>query len=474
MTPIRLSDLAGRIRKTVDDAFGGQAHWVMADVSNHKFYPGKNHHYFDLVEKGPNGITAKLNAVAWFEGNRNIRAFERQTGQRFGNDIHVLVKVVVDFHVQYGLKLTLMDIDARFTLGQLEERRQATIQRLLTECPDLVRMEGDRLVSANMGLRLPKVVQRIAVVSSESSAGYADFMHSLEDNAHGYAFHVTPFFTRVQGTENADELAERLYAIAENAEAFDAIAVIRGGGSQTDFLLFDEYIVARAVAAMPIPVLTGLGHLKDTSLTDLLCHTRHKTPTECAESIVARNRRFEEEMERTGRQLLLQVQRLLSRQQRTLTELGNTLSRSAQKTLRQEGDTLTRLRMRLAEQTRARLNTERNALSNREGLLRHRPASLLREAALYTARMQGILQSSTLHLLRERKSDLANLATVLRMASPEETLKRGFAILKSGGRILADASSLNPGDELQVVLKDTEIDTTVTSKKERHGKEFDV
>jgi exodeoxyribonuclease VII large subunit len=130
--------------------------------------------------------------------------------------------------------------------------------------------------------------------------------------------------------------------------------------------------------------------------------------------------------------------------------------------------------MRLAEQTRARLRTERHALSNREGLLRHRPASILREAALYTARMQGILQSSTLHLLRERKSDLANLATVLRMASPEETLKRGFAILKSGGRILADASSLNPGDELQVVLKDTEIDTTVTSKKERHGKEFDV
>jgi exodeoxyribonuclease VII large subunit len=474
MNPIRLSDLAGRIRRTVDEAFGGQAFWVMADVSNHKFYPGKNHHYFDLVEKGPNGITAKLNAVAWFEGNRNIRAFERQTGQRFGNDIHVLVKVVVDFHVQYGLKLTLMDIDARFTLGQLEERRQATIQRLLTECPGLVWMEDGRMVSANRGLPLPGVVQRIAVVSSESSAGYADFMHSLEGNAHGYRFLVTPFFTRVQGTENADELAERLYTIAEGADSFDAIAVIRGGGSQTDFLLFDEYIVARAIAAMPIPVLTGLGHLKDTSLADLLCHTPHKTPTECAEAIVARNRRFEEEMERTGQQVLLQVQSLLARRQRLLNDLVNAVGRSTQKTIRQEGEALDRLRLRLAEKSGSRLKAEQSALSRWDGILRHRPLSLLREESLEIGRMRGMLQTGAAHLLREGRSELKNLETLVRMASPEEVLRRGFAIVRSQGRILSDTSDVATGDSLQVILKDSEIDTTVTSKKERHGKEFDV
>ncbi|MEY4886114.1 MAG: exodeoxyribonuclease large subunit, partial [Bacteroidota bacterium] len=204
---------------------------MLADVASHKYHAPKGFHYFDLVEKGDRNLLAKVNAVAWTEGASRIREFERLTGQRFGDDIHVLVCVRVDYHPVYGLKLTLVDIDARFTLGQLEAQRQAVLERLLRELPNDVWLVGDRYKTTNAALRLPKVIQRIAVVASERSAGYEDFRHSLESQHHGFSFKLTPFDTLVQGPENAGAIVRRLNEIAGMPDAFDAVVIVRGGGA---------------------------------------------------------------------------------------------------------------------------------------------------------------------------------------------------------------------------------------------------
>ena len=280
----------------VERNFSHQSYWVLADVASHKFHAPKGFHYFDLVEKGDRNLLAKVNAVAWSEGAARIRDFERQTGQRFGDDIHVLACVRVDFHALYGLKLTLIDVDAHFTLGQLEAQRQAVFERLLQEAPKDVWKVGDRYMTSNKTLRLPRVIQRIAVVASERSAGYEDFRHSLTSHSLGYSFRLTPFDTLVQGPSNAIAIVRRLAEISTRQDEFDAVVIVRGGGAQTDLLIFDQYEVARAVAGLRIPVLTGIGHLRNETITDMMAHTATKTPTECADTIINHNRSFEDQL----------------------------------------------------------------------------------------------------------------------------------------------------------------------------------
>lgn len=467
--PIRLSDLAGAIRSTLDDRFGARTWWVLADVANHRHFPQKGHHYFDLVEKGPRGLVAKCGAVAWTEGNRRIRAFEKATGQNFGNDIHVLACVSVEFHVVYGLKLTLLDIDARFTLGQLEEQRQQTLERLLREAAADVWREGERFVTTNGLLPLPPVLQRIAVVASESSAGYEDFMHSLTRHSHGYAFSLDPYFTRVQGTDNAQDLADRLHAIREAGVPYDAVVIIRGGGAQTDLLIFDQFPVARAVAGMPFPVITGIGHLRNETVTDLMAHTITKTPTECAEFIIARNRAFEESALSMQRDIVMRAQRMLATRQRELSILHLRTIALSRAALDRHSKRLEDQRTRLSERCRRQLQTRSRELERLAAVAEMSALRMLERCRESIRRVRERMLAFIPATLDRRRVELDHTATVVRMASPEEVLRRGFAILRADGRILPHTQGLEPGMTLEVETHDARLTTTLIAKTPRHG-----
>ena len=471
-TPIRLSDLAGAIRNSIADNFGNRIFWVLADVANYKCYQQKNHHYFDLVEKGPKGITTKLNAVAWWEGDKRIRAFEKQTGQKFGNDIHVLASVSVEYHVVYGLKLTLLDIDSRFTLGQLEEQRQATLNRLLNEYPDMVWKVGDRYVTANMELTFRKVIQRIAVIASESSAGFEDFMHSFETKGNGYQFHFDNYFTRVQGQDNADDLVARLHEINESKNEYDAVVIIRGGGAQTDLLIFDDYAIALAVAGLHVPVITGIGHLRNETITDMMAHTVTKTPTECAEFIISHNRSFEDEILQFQKHILLRVQQTLAVKNREIRQLDQRIIQSARTCINTGRQKLSETNQRVTHNTRRHLFAQQRELMKIATGISMRPQSMSEKGYISMSQAVNMLTTHVAHVIQNRHARLEHLTSLLKMSSPEEILKRGFAIVKVNDRIITDPAELGPGDQMQVILKKTEIETTIISKNEYNGKDF--
>jgi len=292
--PIKLSELTTKIRDTLNTTFANQSYWVFADITNYSFKPDKNYHYFELVEKGDFGMVTRINAAAWGEGHLHIRQFEKSTGQQFTNGIHVLIRVTVEYHILHGLKLTLIDIDTSFTLGELEKQKMETLQRLLRECPDFIRMEGDLIVTRNKGHILKPVLQKIAVVSSRQSAGYEDFIHTLKHNSFAYTFSIDPYFSSVQGENNAEEIFKRLLDVFLSEKQYDAVVIIRGGGSEMDFLIFNQYNLGRIVAKFPIPIITGIGHQKNETIVDLMAHTSTKTPTKTAEFIIAHNRHFED------------------------------------------------------------------------------------------------------------------------------------------------------------------------------------
>ena len=202
--------------------------------------------------------------------------FETTAGVALARGINVLVKVQVSFSPVYGLSLNVLDIDPSFTVGELELRRQKTMERLKAEgCFDM-----------NSTLEMKALPRRIAVVSSATAAGYRDFMKHLHNNEAGFRFHTELFAAQMQGEEAPLSIIEALDKIAAREDEFDAVALIRGGGAAMDLVCFDDYSLAVNIAQFPMPVVTGIGHDHDFHIADMVAHTWLKTPTAAADFFV--------------------------------------------------------------------------------------------------------------------------------------------------------------------------------------------
>jgi exodeoxyribonuclease VII large subunit len=453
-THLRLSQLTATVSAAVNKAFAQQRFWVVADVTSHTFKADSDYHYFDLVEKDPNSnrLIAKISAKAWGSGSDSIANFQLITGQRFTNNIQVLVHVSVQYHAVYGLQLNLIDIDVHFTLGVLEQQRLATLEKLLLENPDFIEKAGEGYITHNKRLPLPRVIQHIAVVSSKTSAGWQDFRHTLENNPNRYNFFIDDYFTVVQGEANVQQLVDRLVDVFRSGKSYDAVVLIRGGGSQTDFLIFDHYLVGKAIAKFPIPVITGIGHQKNETIADLMAHLATKTPTKAAEFIINHNRTFEEALTTFQKNIIIRSQQQFSGGFQLLGQLRSVIVNQSKSIL--YGRTI-------------ELMTASAALSTKPQRIVYNKTNDLGQIAANIRTFKGIY-------LKNQQGYLAHLTTMIRVLSPESALNRGFAIIKVGRRITGDPEQLVIGQDVEILMRQKVITATVKSNKHYHGKDVDL
>ncbi len=446
---IRLSELTSQIRQAIEGVFGNRTFWVIADVTSHTFKAQSNYHYFDLVEKDKSSpkILTRIAARAWGNAAINISNFEQATGQKFTNDINVLVQVSVQYNSAFGLQLNLVDIDTNFTLGLFEQQRKATLERLLRENPDFIQLAGTQYITRNNRLALNKVIQRIAVISSATSAGYQDFRHTLDQNTFEYRFLVDDYFALVQGESNAKQFLAKIVEVFQSGREYDALVIIRGGGAQTDFLIFDNYELSRAIAKFPIPVITGIGHQKNETIADLMAHTATKTPTKVAELIVAHNRNFEEQILSLQNTILIKTYQLINYHKDRLTHLNQV--------------TVSTTRNLIHEQHRNIMNLSRLVLTNPRIIISNRQKDL--------SNVINNLQTYHRIYFSNKRGYIGHFQSVVRLMSPQNILNKGFAIIEVNGQITGNTDAIEAGTELTVRLAKAEIKTTVTSKTILNG-----
>lgn len=272
---LTLLDLQRMVRATLESRFRDPL-WISAEISELKVNRS-GHCYLNLVEKGATdgAPRAEARAVIWKSAYLPMASmFEAATGATLRAGLRVLVRVVVTYHEIYGFSLQIIDIDPRYTLGEIERRRRETIARL----------QQDGVWDMNRELELPRPTLRIAIVSSDTAAGYQDFMNELGRNT--YRFQTTLFRSLMQGDAAEESIVAALRDIAQREEDFDVVAIIRGGGSTSDLALFDSYLIASYVAQFPLPIFSGIGHDKDVSVVDMVAHTSLKTPTAVATKLV--------------------------------------------------------------------------------------------------------------------------------------------------------------------------------------------
>ena len=273
---IDLFEFQSRLKQGIECLFPSRI-WVRAEVSAVKARSG-GHCYMELSQSDANGLVAKANAIIWASKYRFIAPyFESVTGSPLSEGMAVLVEVQASYSQLYGFSLIINDIDPEYSLGVKELERQKTIERLSKE----------GLMELQKELSLPLLPYRFAVISAEDAAGYRDFMRHLHENPYGFEVDTELYPALMQGADCPDSIIAAMDAVLDSGKEYDAVLVLRGGGSKLDLACFDDYGLAAVIAQFPLPVLTAIGHDQDFHVCDMVAHEYVKTPTALADFILA-------------------------------------------------------------------------------------------------------------------------------------------------------------------------------------------
>ena len=380
---LTLLDLQRMVRATVESRFRDPL-WISAEISELKVNRS-GHCYLNLVEKGATdgAPRAEARAVIWKSSYLPMASmFEAATGATLRAGLRVLVRVVVTYHEIYGFSLQIIDIDPRYTLGEIERRRRETIARL----------QQDGVWDMNRELELPRPTLRIAIVSSDTAAGYQDFMNELGRST--YRFQTTLFRSLMQGDAAEESIVAALRDIAQREEDFDVVAIIRGGGSTSDLALFDSYLIASYVAQFPLPIFSGIGHDKDVSVVDMVAHTSLKTPTAVATKLVEMADYEMTLVENFATEIAHNVEDMLHGEELRLYTHGVNISREATRHISNHEKRIELLKDGLLSRVEYMISTEEQRLNAAERTLQsYSLDNILRLGFAVARNQEGLLKS---------------------------------------------------------------------------------
>lgn len=432
-------------------------YWVKGETSGVNRSATMQSCYFDLIEKEDHTqkIRARIAAVLWSSNAKELIAkFEQATQQRFASGLNVLLLVRLRYHEQYGFSLEVLDIDPSHTLGDMALRRIETIKRL--------RSEG--LLERQRQLSLPSLVRHIAVITSSSAAGYGDFRRHIEENRYGFPFLLHLFPAVMQGERTESSVVSALERIQRTQIPFDCVVIIRGGGAVSDLIAFDGYLISSSIARFPIPVISGIGHERDQSVVDMVAYLSQKTPTAVADFLIHRRKEALEQLEFLKESILRSVKIMLDRQAVLFDRFLFRLPQSVHNATRQEILALQRMKNALVLMLKRFSANGENHLSfsqNRLEVSVRFEQQRKKETLQRTTETFRFLLSS---FLMAEKTRLEHFAAVQELLSPQNTLKRGYAIVRlcNSGAILRNTSSLSLGDDLDIRLADTSFGAKVS------------
>ncbi|MDE0118171.1 MAG: exodeoxyribonuclease VII large subunit [bacterium] len=451
-----VAELADRLKQVLSDAFGDEL-WVEGEIRN-LGRARSGHVYFDLVEPGPDSGAGKQPeasvSVALFRFNRERveDTLRRHGGMAMEDGMKVRIQGKLDFWPPGGrLQIYMSGIDPNFTLGELEAERQRLLKKL--------RDEG--LLTKNQAVPFPVTPLRIGLVTSKGSAAHHDFCDELA--ASSLAWEVVLADTPVQGADAPPCIAAAIAAVGR--VGVDVIAVVRGGGSRTDLVAFDNEAVARAVADAPVPVVTGVGHEIDRTIVDEVAHEAQKTPTAAAVFIVGAARTHLETAEQAWEAIAGWARRLAADADRRLLAVSQTTARIAEGHLHRAGSRLEGRAGRVRDLAKTRTRGETRKVDDCAGTMRHRAAAAIAGGRHTLERKKSGLAVQALRIPRTAAKELANLEDRARLLDPRAILARGWSITRHDGKVVRNPASVTTGDELVTTLAEGNLHSTVSEGK---------
>ena len=414
-----LSEFNARIEGHLNGQADIQGQWVIAECSDMRLNRS-GHCYTELIEKDDQGTTiARIGAAIWAGTYRKLyEKFLNSTGQVLVTGMKVLVNVSASFHRLYGIKVVINDIDPSYTMGDMVRQRQEILKRLAEE----------NLIDRNKQLSWPEVPLRIAIVSAAGAAGYGDFMNQIQGNPYGLQFYTCLFQAVMQGAQTVPTVKAALDRINQYADLFDCVVIIRGGGATSELNSFDNYELASCVATFPLPVIVGIGHERDETVLDYVAAVRVKTPTAAAEWLIQR-----------GTNALAH-----------LDELQDAVVTAVRETVSQAREHLAYFASMIPATARRIIDTNRVRLNNYASSIPFAATGLIATQRTRLDRAGERIGESVMRTLQREQQRLQALDDKATLLSPLNTLRRGYALVRTGDQCVTSATQLQPGDNITI------------------------
>jgi exodeoxyribonuclease VII large subunit len=441
--PLSVTQLTSRIEKAIKSGIPASL-LVQGEVSNFKLHNGSGHAYFTLKDAG-----ACIDCVM-FRSEVQTLKFSPTDG------LELIATGRVAIYAQKGRYQFYVSALTPIGQGALELARQQIQNKL----------QAEGLFDQERKKPLPRYPQRIVLLTSTATAAVQDMLKVLSR----FSFlHVQVYHVPVQGDGSAEKIAAAIKHLSTQ-RGIDVLLLGRGGGSLEDLWEFNEELVARAMAASRIPIITGIGHEIDVSIADLVADYHAHTPTEAAQIAVRHWRTARDAIESTALRLGREVQAALRHARQRLQQIDR------HEFFRRPLDRVNQLRQLLDDRERGmilaineRLRGAHERLSRQEVRLRERhPRHLIELRAQKLVSQEGRLKRATAQTLQTHHRTLDLLAARLNCVNPQEVLKRGYSLTthKKTGQIIRDPAQVKPGETLLTRLANGQIESTVQDSRQ--------
>lgn len=453
-----LTEVANSIRKTIADRYSS-AYWIKAEINKLNFYAKSGHCFPELVDKRVGRIECEMRATLWKSDFERINHnFIKTVNEPIRDGISVLLLATISFEPKYGLSLIIRDIDPVFSIGELERERRETIARLHME----------EIFAKNKQVRFALLPKRIAIISVNTSKGYKDFTNVIDKNIFGYQFFYMLFPAVLQGDSAVKTIKAQLNRIKKVKHHFDAVAIIRGGGGDVGLSCYNNYGLAKAICNFPLPVLTGIGHSTNLTVSEMVAHQSAITPTELADFLIQCFHNFALPIQHAEEVVLQKPLELLKASSESLDSLIINMKKEARHTLTGHRYLIHKCSDALVFETRLQLQSENKSIMSTSDLLARASKDVcLRNADSISTQLTSLKKVST-QLLTARTQEIEQSDRILNLVDPLNVIKRGYTITHVNGKLVKDIRNLKVGEVMETLTNGGIIESKVTKTKNQH------
>ena len=442
------------IRKTLASRYTS-SFWVKAEMNKLNYYKHSGHCYPDLVEKKDGKVIAQIRANLWkFDFFRINNNFLKVLKEPLRDGIKILFQAKVTFDPVYGLSLNILDIDPSFTLGDLETEKQETIQRLHEE----------NLFEKNKKLHFPLLPQNVAIISVETSKGYADFLRVIDNNPWGYRFFHMLFPSILQGEKAVGGIINQLEQIKKVKHHFDVVTIIRGGGGDVGLSCYNNYDMAKTIAEFPLPVITGIGHATNLTVAEMVGFENGITPTKVAELMIQHFHNFSEPVRR-AREVISEKSISRIGDEKVKLQSESKLFRSVTKNILASGKQhVSNTGQRLGHTAAYLFKNERKVLNHIAMQTSRQSHFRLQKSKTQIEDIQNKIPAKLKSNIAGEIRELDSLERTVKVLHPDNVLKRGYSITMKNGKAIKSINQIEKGEEIETIVYDGKIGSIVKTK----------
>ena len=455
-TIFSLLEVTKSIKKTLEQRYSS-SFWIKAEMNKLNHYSHSGHCFPEIIEKVDGKIVAQCKATLWRDNYQNInRNFLRILQEPLKDGIKILFLAKISFDPAFGLSLQIIDIDPEFTLGDLEIEKRLTIKKL----------KEVGIYDLNKKLQLSLLPQRLAIISVETSKGYGDFLNVIDNNNWNYKFFYLLFPSILQGDKAVAGIIAQLERIKKVIHHFDAVAIIRGGGGDVGLSCYNKYELAKAIALFPIPVITGIGHVTNETVCEMIAHTNAITPTKLAEYLLQKFHNISVPIQKAKEKIIDKARRLISEANNTL-ESELKLFRSLTNTILNNNENkIKNASYAIKQQSQFIIKNSNNVLESLYLKTQMAATDRIKQSQLAVLLMQETIKTASIKNFKNAELALGNIEKNIQIMDPVNVLKRGFSITYHNGKAVKDTTHLQEGFTIETVLFNGTIESTITTIKE--------